>query len=91
MAFLEGEPVKFSGGKENTVEQHVVYLVIRTELRFVEIVFRLAHLLGIKIPIAGRDLKSAFLLIDNLLLVGRFSFGVCDGRRREITEKLVDG
>src|SRR6266446_5938347 len=43
-----------------------------------------------KVPIVRRDLEFAFLLIDNLLLLGRFAFGICDRRRREIAQQFVD-
>ena len=69
----------------------MIQLVIRAHFRFIEVVFRFADFLGIKIPIACPDLKSAFLLIDNLLLLGGFTFRVCDRRRRQVGQKFVHG
>jgi hypothetical protein len=60
----------------------MIQFVIRAHLRFIEAVFRLAHLLRIKVPIACRDLEGAFLLIDNRLLLGCFAFRVRDRRGR---------
>ena len=91
MAFLEGESVKFSGGKENAVENHVIQFVVGAQLRFVEVVTRLAHFLRIKIPVPGRDLEPTVFLVDNLLRLGRFTFGVSDCRRRELAQKFVHG
>src|SRR4030095_11088044 len=52
MTLLEGETVKFSGGEEYTVENHVIQLIVWAQLRFVESVARLANFLRIKGPIA---------------------------------------
>src|SRR5437762_7841968 len=82
MAFLESESVKFSGGKENAVENDVVQFVIRPQLRFVESVARLADFFGIEIPIPGRNLEPVVFLIDNLLHVGGFALGVSDRDRK---------
>ena len=90
MSFLERESVFLVRGEEDAVNDDVIELVIRPHRRFIERIFRLADFLGIKIPIVRRDLEFAFLLIDNLLLLGRFAFGVCDRRRREIAQQFVD-
>src|SRR6266403_6024219 len=51
MTLLEGETVKFSSGEEYTVENDVIQLVVRAQLRFVEGVTRFANFLRIKGPI----------------------------------------
>ena len=91
MALLERKSVQFSSGVKDAVDNDVVELVIRTQLRLVERVFCFAHLLRIKIPIARGDLKAAFFVIDNLLHVGSFAFCVRHCRRREMGEKSVYG
>src|SRR5437762_53121 len=78
MPLLEGETVKFPGGEKYAVEDDVIQLVVRPQLRFVEGVTRLTDFLGIKSPIRGADLKSAVFFIDKLLHVGCFAPGVCD-------------
>src|SRR5205814_9379164 len=67
----------------------MIQLVVWTQLRFVERVARLTGFFGIIIPVRRRNLEPAFLLIDELLQVGRFAFCICDCRRREIGKKLV--
>ena len=67
----------------------MVELEVRFELRFIESVTRLAHLLGIEIPVAGGELEAAFLLVDDRLHVGAFPFRIGHRGRREIGEKLV--
>ena len=81
---FEREPVFLVRGEKHAVDDDMIQFVIRAHLRFIEVVFRLAHFLGIKIPIACRDLEGAFLLIDNLLLLGRFTFRVRHRWGREI-------
>jgi hypothetical protein len=44
-------------GVEDAVLQHVVELEIRLDLRFVEVVFRLAHLLGVQLPVPRLELE----------------------------------
>src|SRR5206468_4926726 len=56
----------------------------------IEGIARLAHLLGIEIPIPRCDLESTLFLIDNLLHIGRFTASVCNCGRREVSEKLVN-
>src|SRR6266403_3834001 len=51
MTLLEGKTVKFSGGKKYAVEDHVIQLVIRAQLGFVEGVTRLTDFLGVRSPI----------------------------------------
>src|SRR6202022_1875887 len=83
--------LKFSGGKENAVENHVIQFVIRAQLRFVEGVAGLADFFGIKVPIPRRNLEPTVFLIDNLLHIGGFAFGVGDRGRCEFAEKFVHG
>src|SRR4029079_4889099 len=61
--FLEREPVFLVRGEKYAVDDDMIQFVIRSYLRFMEVVFRLAYFLRIKIPIACRNLESAFLLI----------------------------
>ncbi len=51
VAFLEREAVKLLRSEKDAVNDDVVQLVIRTHLRFVERIFRLAHFLRVKVPI----------------------------------------
>ena len=59
--FLEGDAVKFRRRIENAVDQDVVQLVVRLELRFIECVARLPNFLRIKIPVAGCEFEAAVL------------------------------
>jgi hypothetical protein len=86
---LECEPVFLVCSEKDAVDDDMIQFVIRAHLRFIEVVFRLAHFLGIQIPIACRDLEAAFLMIDDLLLLGRFTLRVRDRRGREIGQKFV--
>ncbi len=55
----EGQPVEQVGGIEDAVLQHIVDLEIRFDLRLIEIVFRLANLLGVEIPVPWLELESS--------------------------------
>ncbi len=50
-ALLEGDSIQLGGSVEDAVLQHVVQLEVRLDLLFIEIVLRLAHLLGVNVPI----------------------------------------
>ena len=67
MTFLKRETVKFFGGKKYAIQDHMIQLVVWTQLRFVERVARLTDFFGIKIPVRRRNLEPAFLFIDELL------------------------
>ena len=56
VALLEGEAVELVRGVEDAVLEHVVQLEVRLDLGLVQIVFRLAHLLGVELPVPGLEL-----------------------------------
>ncbi len=76
-ALFEGDSVKLRGRVENAVLQDVIQLEVWLDLRFVEIVLRLAHLVRVKLPVPGFELEAAVLLVDESLNV--LGFSVCLG------------
>ena len=75
-ALLEGDAVELVGGVEHAVLEHVVQLEVGLDLRLVQIVLRLAHLLGIEVPVPGLKLESALLRIDERLNVLGLALGL---------------
>src|SRR5437868_13442969 len=69
----------------------MVYLVVRSYVRLIELIERFAHFLGIEIPVPGGDLEATFFLIDNLLHVSRLAASIGDGGHRQVGQKLVHG
>ncbi len=61
LALLEGDPVQLVRRIEDAVLQHVPYLEVRLHLVFVQIVLRLAHLLGVHVPVPWLQLEPALL------------------------------
>ena len=87
VALLEGDAVELVGGVEDAVLQHVVQLEVGLDLLLVEIVLRLAHLLGVEVPVPGLELEAALLLVDDGLDVLGFGGGACRrGRHRCVHE-----
>ena len=58
-AFREGDPVELGRRMEHALDQHVAELEIRLDLGVVQVVARLAHLLGVEIPVPRLDLGAA--------------------------------
>ena len=58
---LKREPVELVGGEEHAVLQHPIELEVGLDLRFVEVVLGLAHLLGVELPVPRRQLEAAVL------------------------------
>ncbi|MND41304.1 hypothetical protein D3C80_320540 [compost metagenome] len=87
LTFFEADAVQQVGGIEHAVVQHVIQSEVRFDLRFIQIVLRLAHLFGIELPIPGGNLEIAFLLVGSRLNVFGFSFGTRSGCRDDITHK----
>ena len=83
-ALFEGNTVKLVRSVKDAVVQHVVQLEIGPGLRLVQIIFRLAHLLGIKVPVRRLERESAMLRIDERLniLCLALSLGGCRGHQR---------
>jgi hypothetical protein len=50
VAFFERYPVKLSGGVEDAIDQDVIKLEVRFDLRFVEGITRLSHFLANRKP-----------------------------------------
>lgn len=92
-ALLEGDAVQLRGGVEDAVLQHVVQLEVRLDLRLVQVVLGLAHLLGVEVPIGRGELEIAGLCIstlrvDHLLHVGHFAARLGGGRRHGVGQQL---
>ncbi len=73
MAFLEGEAVELVRGVEHAILEHVVQLEIRLDLRFIEVVFGLADLLGVELPIPRLQLERRLLRVGRRPRVPRES------------------
>ena len=54
-------------GVEHAVVQHAVEREVRFDLRFVEVVLRLAHLLGVVLPIPRLERRAVGVAIDQTL------------------------
>ena len=89
VALLEAQAVELVGGEEHAVGEHIVQLEVRAQLRFIELVLGLAHLLGVVGPVPGGELEAALLGVDQLLHVGCLLPGVGHGRRGEVIQQLV--
>src|ERR1043166_5480518 len=63
-SLLECDAVEFVRRKENSVMKYVLELEVLLHLRFVEIVFGLAHFLRVKLPVHRPELKATFLSVD---------------------------
>ena len=58
---------------EDAVLEHVIEFEIGFDLRLVQVVFRLAHLFGVKLPVPGLDFEPATLRVNERLNVLSFS------------------
>ena len=85
---LESQSVQLVGGEEDAVLQNVIELEVRHDLRFIQVILRLPHLLRVVLPIPRLQLETPALRVDQLLHVGRFGAGARRGRRNEIGEEL---
>ena len=56
MALFERDSVELIRRVEDAVQQHVVQLEVGLHLRFVDVVLRLAYLLGVELPVPGLQL-----------------------------------
>ena len=72
VAFLEGHAVELVRGVEHAVLEHIVEFEIGFDLVFVEIVFRLANLLGVVLPVP-------WLQIEMLAVACRSSAWITSG------------
>jgi len=88
VALLERQSIQFVGREKHAVLEDVVQLEVRHDLRFVEIVSRLAHLLGVVLPVPRLKLEVSPLGIDQLLHVGRLDARARRRRRRQIGQQL---
>ena len=82
LALLEGDAVHLVGGEEDAVLENPLEIEVGPDLRLVEVVLRLAHLLRVEVPVRRGDLEAALrgvdLLLDRVRLSPRFR-----GRRRD--------
>ena len=69
LSLLERDAIELVGGKEHAVLENVVDLEVRLDLRLIERVLRLSHLLRIVLIIPRSQLESALLRVDELLHV----------------------
>ncbi len=81
---LEGQPVHLVGGVEHALLEHGVQLEIGLHLGLVEIVFRLADLLGIQLPVPWLHLETLAVLGDHLLDLGGLALLLGGGRRHQL-------
>ena len=63
-ALFEGDAVELGRRVEDAVLQHVVQLEVRLDLLFIQIVLRLADLLGVEVPIPRLHFEAAILQVD---------------------------
>ena len=91
LAFLEGNAVQLVGRKKDAVFQHVVHLEIRLDLSVIEIVFCLADLIPIEIPVPRLQGKAGLLRIDHRLNVLRFALGLASRHRHQRVHELQRG
>ena len=54
--FLEREAVQLVRGEEDAVREHAVQLEVRLDLVVVQVELRLAHLLGVEVPVPRLEL-----------------------------------
>ena len=69
---LEGQAIHLVGCVEDAVLQHIPDFQIWLGLLLIEVVFRLAHLLRIELPVPGLEFEAAFVGIDGPLNLLRF-------------------
>ena len=84
VALLESDAVELVGGVEDAVLQDVVEFEVWLDLGFVEVVLRLADLLGVEIPVPGLQLKSAVLCVDDGLDIFAFAVRPWRSRRAQV-------
>src|SRR6185503_17416580 len=87
LTLLERQAVKLVRREEQSILKNVVDLEVRLELRFIESVPRLSHLLRIVLVIPRCELESALLAVDELLHIGNLGACPCNRRGNEIGEK----
>ena len=85
---LERESVEFLGGIEDAVHQHTVELQVGLQCSFVQVVFGLAHLLAVEVPIPCFNLMTSLLLIGQCLQLGGFGQGIPSGIGGQSTEQF---
>ena len=78
---LEGEPVELVRRIEHAVLEHVVQLEVGLDLRFVQVVLRLAHLLGVELPVPRLE-REAAVPAESISAWMSFAFARRLGRRR---------
>ncbi|KAG1188331.1 hypothetical protein G6F35_014281 [Rhizopus arrhizus] len=64
---------------------------VRLDLRLVQIVLGLAHLLGVEVPVRGSDLEPTLLRVDHLLDLAGFGAGLGGGGRHGVGQQLQRG
>ena len=89
LALLEGQPVELVGGVEHAVLQHVVELEVRLDLVLVEVVLRLAHLLGVELPVPRLQLEACFSAFWSLSISAWMSFASRLARPRDGRHQLA--
>ena len=91
LPLLESDAVEFVRREEDTVVQHPIEFEIGFDLRVIEIVFSLAHLLGVVLPVLRPELKAALLGVNQLLHARCFGAGFSGGRRHNAGQKFLSG
>ena len=88
VAFLEGQAVELVGGEEDAVVEHAVEFEVRLDRRFVEIVFGLAHLVGVEIPVRRGQAEAALLRVDHGLDAAGLAARTGGRRRHHVGQQL---
>ncbi len=88
VALHEGEPVELVGREEYALAQHAAELEVGLDLGVVEGEVRLAHLLGVELPVPRRELVAGLLVVDELLHARRLLARLGDRRRGHVGEEL---
>ena len=88
LALLEGDAVELVRRIEHAVLEHVVELEVRLDLRIVQVVLRLANLLGVKIPVPRLEREAAVLSVDDRLDVLALARGAGRGERHESVHEI---
>ena len=88
VSLLERQPVQLVGGEKHSVLQHVVQFEVGHDLRFIQIVLRLPHLLGVILPVPRLELEPALLGVDQLLHVGSLHARTRCRWRNQIRQQL---
>ena len=89
LALLERDAVHLRGGEEDPVLEDAFEIEVGPDLRLVEVVLGLAHLLRVEVPVRRGDLEAALRGVDLLLDRGRLAARLRGRRRHEAGQQLL--